>query len=97
MKIAVNNHRIFINPLRLMIEDSDVLFIAGTNTLINKLNIRDPGHSSKILKRKPSWQRMREVLPVIDISSAGYCKIHHHLFQDVYDWAGKPEQFSSQK
>jgi cell filamentation protein len=34
-------------------------------------------------------QRMREGVPAVELSAAGYRKIHRHLFQDVYLWAGK--------
>lgn len=29
-------------------------------------------------------------MPDGDLDFSHYCAVHHHLFQDVYDWAGKP-------
>jgi len=34
-------------------------------------------------------QRADEPLPAGRLSVRHYCAIHHHLFQDVYPWAGK--------
>lgn len=34
-------------------------------------------------------ERAGEPLPGGDFSPAHYCAVHHHLFQDVYDWAGQ--------
>jgi cell filamentation protein len=45
--------------------------------------------SLTILKRKLA-ARAGEPLPDGNLDFAHYCAIHHHLFQDVYEWAGKP-------
>jgi cell filamentation protein len=29
-------------------------------------------------------------LPEGELDFVHYCAVHHHLFQDVYEWAGKP-------
>ena len=34
-------------------------------------------------------QRLREGLPNVELSADRYRALHHHLFQDVYDWAGQ--------
>ena len=34
-------------------------------------------------------QRFDEPLPAGRFSESHYCAVHHHLFQDVYSWAGK--------
>lgn len=34
-------------------------------------------------------QRLEEGVPVAPVTSQGYCNIHHFIFQDLYDWAGK--------
>lgn len=34
--------------------------------------------------------RAEEDWPVGVLDYAHYCALHHHMFQDVYDWAGKP-------
>lgn len=36
-----------------------------------------------------TFARSEEPLPAGRLSIAHYRAIHHHLFQDVYDWAGK--------
>jgi|GEM_PF-1192286 len=34
-------------------------------------------------------QRMSESLPVVPLNYTGLKKLHHHVFQDIYEWAGK--------
>ena len=34
-------------------------------------------------------QRAEEPLPTEQLGYPHYCAVHKHLFQDVYDWAGK--------
>ena len=34
-----------------------------------------------------STLRAEESLPEGEFDSVHYCSVHHHLFQDVYDWA----------
>lgn len=56
--------------------------------LINKLAIRDRA----ALQRRESelvTQRIAEGVPYGDFDLAHLQAIHRHLFQDVYDWAGK--------
>jgi cell filamentation protein len=36
-----------------------------------------------------TMQRSDEPLPPGNLDVNHYCAIHHHLFQDVYEWAGK--------
>lgn len=44
-----------------------------------------------------STLRADEPLPTGNFSPAHYCKIHKHLFQDVYDWAGKYRSVETSK
>lgn len=60
----------------------------GTQVLINKENIHD-GEALAQFERLMTRQRMEEPLPVVALSYDGYRQLHHHLFQDVYDWAGQ--------
>ena len=60
----------------------------GTHVLINKEDIRDAAELN-LHERVMSAQRLREGLPDITLTPKGYCGLHHHLFQDVYAWAGK--------
>jgi cell filamentation protein len=66
----------------------DPYLYPGTSVLCNLLDIRD----AKVLEsyeveisRLRSW----EPLPAGSFDPAHYCAVHHHLFQDVYEWAGK--------
>lgn len=60
----------------------------GTNVLRNKLNIRDAGQLDKA-ERLLVTQRMREGVPKGKFDLQHLQAIHRHLFQDVYEWAGK--------
>jgi cell filamentation protein len=60
----------------------------GTSVLQNRLDIRD----ARILEAfevEISTLRAEEPLPHGAFDPAHYCRIHHHLFQDVYEWAGQ--------
>lgn len=60
----------------------------GTDTLINKLDIREP-ELLAAFEAEMTVARAEEPLPVGRLSATHYRKIHHHLFQDVYSWAGR--------
>jgi cell filamentation protein len=60
----------------------------GTAVLINKLGLRDQAALSEF-ELEISNQRATEPLPTGLFSPSHYLAIHKHLFQDVYDWAGK--------
>jgi cell filamentation protein len=60
----------------------------GTPVLRNRLDIRD----AAILERfevEVFTLRAEEPLPQGAFDPTHYCSIHHHLFQDVYEWAGQ--------
>ena len=63
-----------------------------TDTLINKLNI----HSQrKLLDAETQTVSIRlyqlQVQPISgNFDFKHLCSIHNHIFQDLYDWAGKP-------
>jgi len=44
-----------------------------------------------------SNSRAQEPLPTGKFTPQHYCKIHHHLFRDVYTWAGKPRTVRTSK
>ena len=67
-----------------------------TTILINKENIRD-AEELKVFERMVTLGRMRQALPNVEISAAGYCELHRHLFQDVYEWAGEPRTIAIAK
>ena len=61
----------------------------GSTVLINKLDLRNQ-KDLDAFALEISTQRAAEELPGGDLDFEHYCAIHHHLFQDVYDWAGVP-------
>ncbi len=70
------------------VEDDKVYCYPGTNVLINKLALKDPAELAAF-EAEISSQRATEPLPEGQMDAAHYRAIHHHLFQDVYEWAGE--------
>lgn len=68
----------------------------GTETLRNKLGLRDPDRLA-LAERYFSALRARRGFPdaarALDVD--GLRAIHRHLFQDVYDWAGSFRTFTT--
>jgi cell filamentation protein len=60
----------------------------GTSVLRNRLDIRDAG-ILEAFEVEIYTLRAEEPLPHGAFDPAHYCRIHHHLFQDVYEWAGQ--------
>jgi cell filamentation protein len=60
----------------------------GTTVLINRLGLRDQAKLDAF-EAEVSAERAAQPLPAGRMSYAHYRAIHRHLFQDVYDWAGK--------
>jgi cell filamentation protein len=60
----------------------------GTSVLQNRLDIRDAG-ILEAFEVEIFTLRAEEPLPRGTFDPAHYCSIHHHLFQDVYEWAGQ--------
>jgi cell filamentation protein len=60
----------------------------GTSVLRNRLDIRDAGILEKY-EVEITTLRAQEPLPRGTFDPSHYCSIHHHLFQDVYEWAGQ--------
>jgi cell filamentation protein len=60
----------------------------GTQVLINRLDLRDPGTLARFELEMTSL-RADEPLPQGGFDPAHYRAVHHHLFQDVYEWAGE--------
>src|SRR6185369_1469374 len=61
----------------------------NSTVLINKLDLRSQSELNDF-EAEISSARAREPLPTGELDFAHYCAFHHHLFQDVYEWAGKP-------
>lgn len=66
----------------------DPYCFAGTKVLKNKFGLRDQKDIDR-LEFVLTAQRMAEGLPRGRLTVSHYKAIHHHLFQDIYDWAGK--------
>lgn len=66
----------------------DTYCYVGTTVLKNKAGLRDQDALNRF-ETAMTFARAEEPLPVGRLSVTHYCRIHHHLFQDVYRWAGK--------
>jgi cell filamentation protein len=61
----------------------------GTQVLRNRFGIKDNATLQRF-ERELVQQRIEEGAPLGSFDLSHLCAIHRHLFQDVYDWAGKP-------
>ncbi|PIT01589.1 adenosine monophosphate-protein transferase [Bradyrhizobium nitroreducens] len=61
----------------------------NSTVLVNKLDLRDQGQLDDF-EAEITSARSTEPLPEGALDFAHYCAVHHHLFQDVYEWAGTP-------
>ena len=68
--------------------NADPYVYPGTRVLKNKFGLQD---SAKLDREEQEYvtQRIRQGVPYGDFDLAHLKAIHHHLFQDVYDWAVK--------
>jgi cell filamentation protein len=60
----------------------------GTEILKNKLGIREAA-TLESFELEMTLLRSEEPLPVGRLSPTHYRKVHRHIFQDVYTWAGR--------
>jgi cell filamentation protein len=68
--------------------DVDPYLIPDTKVLRNRLGILDARSLDRIERRLVA-DRIAEGVPIGAFDLAHLRAIHHHLFQDVYDWAGE--------
>jgi cell filamentation protein len=61
----------------------------NSTVLKNKLDLRTQA-GLDAFEAEISSARAEEPLPEGMLDFEHYCAIHHHLFQDVYEWAGQP-------
>jgi len=66
----------------------DPYLYPGTNVLRNKLEIRDLMALDRAERRLVA-QRVKDGTPSGNFDLEHLKAIHRHLFQDIYDWAGK--------
>jgi len=60
----------------------------GTTTLKNRAGLRDQA-DFEAFEAAMVTQRLDEPLPAGRLSATHYRALHHHLFGDVYSWAGR--------
>ena len=63
----------------------------NSEILVNRLGLRDQA-TLDAYEAMITAQRGEEPLPRGRLGYAHYRAIHRHLFQDVFDWAGKPRK-----
>lgn len=74
----------------------DPLCYQKTQVLINKANLRDQDELDQF-EQLMFLTRAEEDLPEGDLDYEHYKAIHHHFFQDVYEWAGQVRQIRTSK
>ena len=74
----------------------DPLCYPGTQVLRNKAGLRDQDELDQF-EQLMFLTRAEEPLPDGTLDYAHYKRIHHHFFQDVYDWAGQPREIRTGK
>ena len=70
------------------VSEIDPLCYAGTTVLKNLADLTDQDELNEF-EFAMYLSRAEEPLPVGDLGYDHYRQIHHHLFQDVYAWAGQ--------
>lgn len=68
--------------------EDDPYVHAGTRVLRNRLGIRDRAEFERV-ERQLVWSRSQQAIPAGDFDLRHLKAIHHHLFQDLFDWAGE--------
>jgi cell filamentation protein len=61
----------------------------NSTVLVNKLGLRNQDEL-EAYEAEISSARSAEPLPEGELDFTQFCAVHHHLFQDVYEWAGRP-------
>lgn len=74
----------------------DPLCYPGTQVLINKARLRDQDQLDQF-EQLMFLTRAEEPLPSGNLDYEHYKSIHHHFFQDVYDWAGQTRSIRTGK
>lgn len=74
----------------------DPLCYTGTQVLRNKAGLQDQNKLDQF-EQLMFLSRSQEPLPEGFLDYDHYKRIHHHFFQDVYDWAGQPREIRTGK
>jgi cell filamentation protein len=78
---------------------ADPYLYPGTSILINKLGLRDQSKLTQ-LEMTFSYVRLHELLENPQLGKFDYPhlqEIHHHIFKDIYDFAGVPRTIGMSK
>lgn len=68
----------------------------GTNVLKNKPGILD-GKTLSMLEREITSLKLAMHPPEFSFSVTGYQRLHQHIFEDLYEWAGEYRSVSMSK
>jgi len=68
---------------------ADRYFYPGTATLINHFGIKDPEELERVEAFYSRLALRQPILPAIEFTPDGLKQIHHHLFHQIYPWAGE--------
>jgi cell filamentation protein len=71
-----------------MARDEDPYIYENSNVLKNKEGIRDADELERF-ERLMMTERQSQGLPDVPLTADGFRELHHHLFQDVFEWAGE--------
>lgn len=74
----------------------DPLCYTGTHVLRNKASLQSQDDLDQF-EQLMFLTRSEEPLPDGDLDYDHYKRIHHHFFQDVYDWAGQSREIRTAK
>jgi cell filamentation protein len=75
-----------------MYEIADDFYCYPNSTVLKNLADIRSAHGLETFETAMTAQRFDEPLPVGRFGLSHYLAVHHHIFQDVYDWAGKPRR-----
>lgn len=68
----------------------------NTQVLKNRIDLRD-ADELEAFELEMTALRAEEPLPQGAFDAGHYCRLHHHLYQDVYDWAGEYRKVRTSK
>ena len=68
--------------------ENDPYCYPGTSVLRNRFDIQNEA-TLEALETELTSARAEEALPEGSLDASHFMAVHHHLFQDIYDWAGE--------
>jgi Protein involved in cell division len=78
---------------------NDPYLYPNSETLINKFDVTESDMLDEMEAEYTSIRLKELVINPIDgdFDFEHFCNIHHYIFQDIYDWAGKPRTINIEK